>query len=668
MIFSKNRFFEAFAFFFIVGLLSYLFFKERIGEFPSFIHAWTQSDRYALALGFINNGFDFFHPQTFNLVTINGITQVDFPIHEYVVALIMKLTGIHEPVIFRCYTLIYGIIGLYFLFRLTKFFGGTFFHGLFIAVFIMTCPVFSYYLDGFLPSIPSFSNVIIGFYFYFRSRKNHSGRDFIISIFFLTLAALSRMPFFIFLFAVCCQVLLEYFKTQKLIRKQFMMVVAGMFLVVFYFLYNVYLAKKYGSQFLTTILPAKNFGEMKEVISDVISRWKFDYFSLAHYITLLAIAILIIFIAAIKKNNSKNNLTGIYILIAFCGTIFYFLLMAKQFPEHDYYFIDSFYPVLALLLVYCLPKIQVSSVVTKISFLFTGCVLIFFFVKAAEKSLADRYTVHEWDRGEITRQNFNGAENFLDKTGIPKTAKMLVLDAYTTNTPLILMNRKGYTLLWTSKENIDTAMKRDFDFVVMQNCFVVSDIIHFDPAILHQLEKISDNGTISVYKKMNDENRSIEDFLGIKKSTIYYRCFSDFESDGLCAGLDSSKRTNEKYKDGTSSFKTEPTEEYNPTFRFLKKEFAFSKSTKVFLRAMIFREDVEKDLDIVTSLNHGEETYFYRNFSINQYLGKAGGWQEMMFQFVLPEIKSDDDKLTVYIWNNNKNKFYLDNFELTIYH
>ena len=40
----------------------------------------------------------------------------------------------------------------------------------------------------------------------------------------------------------------------------------------------------------------------------------------------------------------------------------------------------------------------------------------------------------------------------------------------------------------------------------------------------------------------------------------------------------------------------------------------------------------------------------------------------MMFQFVLPEIKSDDDELTVYIWNNNKNKFYLDNFELTIYH
>src|SRR5437868_5106376 len=94
--------------------LSVFFFRNSISLFPSFIHAWTQSDRYALALGFLNNRFDFFHPQTFNLISIDGITRVDFPIHEYIVALVMKVSGIHEPVVFRIYTLLYALTGLIF--------------------------------------------------------------------------------------------------------------------------------------------------------------------------------------------------------------------------------------------------------------------------------------------------------------------------------------------------------------------------------------------------------------------------------------------------------------------------------------------------------------------------------------------------------------------------
>ena len=80
----------------ILIALGVFFFRENIFLFPSFIHAWTQSDRYSLALGFLNNGFDFFHPQTFNLITVDGITRVDFPIHEYLVAIIMKFVYLNR--------------------------------------------------------------------------------------------------------------------------------------------------------------------------------------------------------------------------------------------------------------------------------------------------------------------------------------------------------------------------------------------------------------------------------------------------------------------------------------------------------------------------------------------------------------------------------------------
>lgn len=68
-----------------------------MNEFPSFIHAWSQSDRYAIALGFLNNDLDLFHPETYiynkqfpnwwNYAYENTVTSVDFPFLEYIVAI-----------------------------------------------------------------------------------------------------------------------------------------------------------------------------------------------------------------------------------------------------------------------------------------------------------------------------------------------------------------------------------------------------------------------------------------------------------------------------------------------------------------------------------------------------------------------------------------------------
>lgn len=40
------------------GIIQHSYMKE----FPSFIHAWAQTDRYAMAIAFTENGMDLFHP------------------------------------------------------------------------------------------------------------------------------------------------------------------------------------------------------------------------------------------------------------------------------------------------------------------------------------------------------------------------------------------------------------------------------------------------------------------------------------------------------------------------------------------------------------------------------------------------------------------------------
>ena len=139
--------------------------KGYMNEYPTHIHAWAEQDHYALALGFINNGYDFFHPETmiYNKQFPNWwkeaydstITSVDFPIHEYNVALLMKLLGTTSPWVFRLWTLLWGILGLFFLYKISYHITCQWVKSALVTTIAMTSPVYAYFLNGFLPSIPA---------------------------------------------------------------------------------------------------------------------------------------------------------------------------------------------------------------------------------------------------------------------------------------------------------------------------------------------------------------------------------------------------------------------------------------------------------------------------------------------------------------------------------
>src|ERR1039457_4980267 len=156
----------------IILMLTGLVFQWKyLNEFPSHIHAWAQSDRYALALGFNRNEFDFFLPQTFVLnhqfpgghefANKTTITAVDFPIHDYMAALLMNLFGTTAPWVFRLYILVYSLIGLFFLYKTSELLVRNKLLSILMVIFASTSRVFIYYQAGFLPSVPSVSNAFI---------------------------------------------------------------------------------------------------------------------------------------------------------------------------------------------------------------------------------------------------------------------------------------------------------------------------------------------------------------------------------------------------------------------------------------------------------------------------------------------------------------------------
>lgn len=159
--------------------------KPTINHFPAFTHAWAQADWYSLSIGFQNNGFDFLHPETliYNKQfpdwwkTDNGttITSADFPIHPYTAALLMRLFGTSAPWVFRCWTLTISMIGLFFLFMLCRRLTKNLIKSLTVVCVAMTSPVYAYYFNGFLPSMPSLSFVFAGLWAYIvflQDKKN----------------------------------------------------------------------------------------------------------------------------------------------------------------------------------------------------------------------------------------------------------------------------------------------------------------------------------------------------------------------------------------------------------------------------------------------------------------------------------------------------------------
>lgn len=84
-----------------------------------------------------------------------------------------------------------------------------------VAAITLCSPVYAYYLNGFLPDIPSLSLGIIGLWFYLQYHDGGLRKHFHCCIAFLTLAMLMRTTFAIELIAIACFELLRAFRKES---------------------------------------------------------------------------------------------------------------------------------------------------------------------------------------------------------------------------------------------------------------------------------------------------------------------------------------------------------------------------------------------------------------------------------------------------------------------
>jgi hypothetical protein len=662
----------------LIVTISFLFQFKTINEFPQYIHNWAQTDRYALAIGFVENGSNFFLPQTnifnnqfpgdFDVARNTTVTSVDFPIHDYLVSLLMRLAKTTNPWCFKIYTLLYSFLGLFYLYNLSGLFTESFSKKIVIVLFALSSPIYLYYQAGFLPTIPSISNAIIGFFFYFNYLKYDLKKDFILSIVFLTIATLARLPFAIVLVAVICFNGYYMFKNKKINWFQIFPVFVAVLFIGAYYLYNIYLRANYGSLFLNHLIPATNFIEFKDCLNIAYTNWSLHYFTKIHYwyLVLLMLVVVISLMAKKSKLNTLQIKLVVLLAILFLGVVFYYILMAIQFNNHDYYFLDTFYLPVVLLFMLLITSLPVLSnlIMNKI---LSVCLLLVFvpiFMLSNQMQMERRQLPFE-QKGITTPDNFKEASIFLDSLHIPLASKILVISPDSPNSAFVLMKRKGYVIMVTDSVKINQGLNWDFDFVVVENTKLITEVLNDYPLFINKVTKLASNNKITIYvKKQKASFINLESFLDLNLKNRYFHQLVNFDTLAPnCSNIDS--LSSFCFSGKRAGFVFENTE-WGFAHKIINNKNLQINHSTILVKTIFNLTTVPNECLLCVSIkNNGNDLLFLaENFGKKL---KTNCWAKQEFVFLIPKLPAGNNEVTTFIWNTGKNKLFYDNFEIAVY-
>jgi len=638
----------------ILILGSYYLFSGSMDTYPSYIHAWTQSDRLAIAMNFQENGFNLFKPATYNLLTKDGITQVDFPIHEFLIAGISKLLDANIIYTFRWYNLIYALFGFLFLFRTSLLINQSSARSVFIGGFIFTMPFLVYYTNGFLPSNPSLANFYIGTYFLFHYLNNNRFRSLIYSAAFLSLSALSRSPFVIFLFTSLLLLIYRQWKSKKYQLIAWLPYSIGLILFTAYFAYNMHLGSKYGSMFLNESLHFRGFGHFMDTIAIAWDRWGAQWISPYHLISILIFAFLL-FKFPMRQLPIKEELKT-YLIISSLGVLAYFFVMGQQFGEHDYYYLDSFLPLVSIALIASISAIQIRKRwYTPIATLL-GVFFIYFFTYAKDVQEI-RYTPPYKDRVDYAYQLYEKSIDDLQHWGVKATDTLYIIEANSTNIPFTVWKNKGFTNLYASADTIKKELDRSFNYALLVDSFFIESTFDNFPGLIQKLERIAGNGELSLYRNSNSNQPD-----GFFENLIYYG-ETDFDDQDMIP--DSVTAWTEEVVVNDSMGKSlhiKPNNEFTLSFPIKLNNILEDKAIRIHLLGDFMQKDSSK-IRIVNSVNG-----YYKCYYLENHLAVNDQWKHFQFNYwIAPKHFNNGDDLKLYFWNPEEDELYVDNLKLLIY-
>lgn len=438
----------------IFTVICITYYSDFLFQLPYGIHDEAQADRLAVAIQFYDNGMNFFLPRTYHIYATDGITPIEFPIHAYCAAILGHIFGRDQiSVCFRLLTIAIGYAGLLSLFlvafRATK----DIIISLLVPGLILSSPVFAYYMCNYMPDTAAASVSFIGFYFFMTYRENLKFKTFLLSILFLTVAALIKTSVGLVLLTVMgyCIIDIMFIKQLELNRhwmKLSLVFACSISSLLFYYFYNKHLGNAYqGYIFLMRINPFQNWDELRLYFTYCLSvKFVNEYFTIAHY-PILAFLLAAGLSAAFL--NKRRQYFFVIVTLLFLGSTSLALLFGRQLIHHDYYFICIGISTIGIIL--SMSSIEISKLiptgnfflVSRISVLCVLMVIFFFGSRYYNKRIAMDEELYPGLKINTPANWMQGCSDVLDKLGIGKDSTIMVLDETAANVGLVYFDRRG---------------------------------------------------------------------------------------------------------------------------------------------------------------------------------------------------------------------------------
>lgn len=496
--------------------LSWWLYRNLIAQPPQFSHAWSMSDYYAIALNFKEHGFNLFVPHTYNLNTVDGMTGGDLAFPAWCSAILMLLSETDEPVVFRLSTWVMSTLGFVFLYRTILAFKDaetSSIRAATLSLLVWLLPTLVYFHDGFIPSTWALSAFMVGLWALLAAENK-----FGLAVVAFTLAALIRKPYVLWLCALAIWIW-QYHPEKKHWRLWGL----GMGIFIAWQLYDMYMSSHYGSMFIRQIRPPESLTELFTLWKQVWVKWGLIWFSPVHLLWPIIAGIFW------QKNKAhKIQVKGWMVLAGLGLAIGYAIAMLRQFNDHDYYVIDSFYPAFVLLVVWLSARTSPTRIQAWVELLFLLPAV--YWATHVQHTYIDSA---QFIVSEKTSRVYYASRPLLEQLKIPKDAKMLVFEGYSVNQPLIGMRRRGYCLQTSNYKVQENYLALKPDYVTCLDTFFVSEIVQDNPNIVHELAYVGGNEDLLIFRPQSLPDQSLESLLSDQWQTVIDSANEDSDAEYL---------------------------------------------------------------------------------------------------------------------------------------
>jgi 4-amino-4-deoxy-L-arabinose transferase-like glycosyltransferase len=155
-------------------------------------HAWRQVDTMTIAKNFHGNGYNLLLPQIDWGGNTPGYVETEFPIHQYLLALLFFFTGVSEFSA-RLFSIFFSLLTILFFHKLVKKISDEK-TAAWAAFFIAVLPLTVFMGRMIMPEALLALSIICGIYFFIEWLDGDHATHFLLSLLFITLACLIKPP------------------------------------------------------------------------------------------------------------------------------------------------------------------------------------------------------------------------------------------------------------------------------------------------------------------------------------------------------------------------------------------------------------------------------------------------------------------------------------------